>query len=185
MALARILGMQSWDDPRKYLGLPAQWGRSKTAALSWIKDRILAKLEGWKENLLNMAGKEVLIKSVIQAIPTYAMAIIRFPKTFCQNICSIIANFWWSGNGRGRGIHWKSWRYISTSRKEGGMGFKDFSFMNSAHLGKQAWRTFQQPDALWVKFLKGLYFPTSDFMLQEKGIILGLGLVFYMGGMLF
>lgn len=43
---------------------------------------MLAKIEGWKECLLNQARKEVLVKSVIQAIPTYAMSMIRFPKNF-------------------------------------------------------------------------------------------------------
>lgn len=127
-----------WDNPGRYLGLPADWGRSRNSGLAWIKERILAKIEGWKENLLNMAGKEVLIKAVLQAVPAYAMAIISFPKKFCQKICSEIARFWWSSNGRSRGMHWKSWRSLTKNKNEGGMGFKDFNLMNSAHLAKQA-----------------------------------------------
>lgn len=65
MRLANILSMQCWDNPGKYLGLPADWGRSKNNELGWIRERIFAKMEGWKENLLNQAGKEVLIKAVI------------------------------------------------------------------------------------------------------------------------
>lgn len=72
-------------------------------ALQWVKDRIMSKIKGWKENLLNQAGKEVLIKSIIQAVPTYVMSIIRFPKNFCKGISSQIARFWWRGNRRDRG----------------------------------------------------------------------------------
>ena len=54
----------------------------------------MGKLEGWKENLLNPAGKEVLIKAVIQAIPSYAMSILKFPKGFCEELCSKIVRFW-------------------------------------------------------------------------------------------
>lgn len=50
-------------------------------ALSWIKERVLAKLEGWKGNLHNQVGKEVLIKVVVQTIPSYVMYIVRLPKT--------------------------------------------------------------------------------------------------------
>lgn len=161
--LADILHMQIWEDPGKYLGLPADWGISKCSALAWIKERILAKIAGWKENLLNQAGKEVLIKAVLQAIPNYTMSIVRFPKNFCQNICSSIARFWWSSYGKARGIHWKSWAALTAGKWEGGLGFKDFSDLNSSLLAKQAWRIFDNPEALWVKVLKGCYFPNSGF----------------------
>lgn len=92
--LARVMRMQVWESPGRYLSLPAEWGRSRASSLEWIKDGIFAKLEGWKDNLLNQAGKEVLIKAVIQAIPAYAMAIIRFPNIFCKKISSAVARFW-------------------------------------------------------------------------------------------
>lgn len=104
--------MQIWANSRKYLGLPAEWGRSRTDALAWIKERILSKVEGWKENLFNQAGKEVLIKVVLQAIPSYAMSVVRFPKGFCKNICATIARFWWTSHRKHRGIHWKQWKAL-------------------------------------------------------------------------
>lgn len=150
VSISRVLGIQQWDNPGKYLGLPADWGRAKNRALGWIREKILEKIEGWKESLLNQAGKETLIKAVLQAIPTYAMAVIRFPLNFCNKICSDIANFWWNSGGRRRGIHWKSWKFLSKKKKDGGLGFKDFKLMNSAHLAKQAWRAIHNPDMLWV-----------------------------------
>ncbi|XP_016173417.1 uncharacterized protein LOC107615916 [Arachis ipaensis] len=65
--IEEILGLSAWDNPGKYLGIPAYWGRSKNSALSWIEDRVVDKLGGWKQKLLNQAGKEVLIKSIVQA----------------------------------------------------------------------------------------------------------------------
>lgn len=119
-------------------------------------------MDGWKESLLNQAGKEVLKKAVQQAIPAYAMSMVRFPKGFCKNICSIIAKFWWTSHGKNRGIYWKQWRALAKSKKEGGIGFKDFEYMNSTHLAKQTWRTITDPDALWVQYLKSVYFPNLD-----------------------
>lgn len=162
--LAAVLKTQNWENPGKYLGLPTDWGRSKVSALNWIQQRIEAKIGGWKECLLNQAGKETLIKAVLQAIPTYAMSMVRFPKNFCSKICSSIARFWWRTNGRCRGIHWKSWESLTSSKLEGGLGFKDFAHMNSSFLAKQAWRIIQNPDALWVRVLKALYFPNSEFL---------------------
>lgn len=98
--LAAVLKMQLWDNPGKYLCLPTDWGRSKVSALSWIKE--------WKECLLNQAGKEILIKAVLQAIPSYAMPMVRFPKNFCSKICSSIARFWWKSKDKFKGIHWRN-----------------------------------------------------------------------------
>lgn len=106
VVLSNILGMSCWDNPWKYLGLPAEFGRNKTSTLEWIiKERVKSKLQWWKEGLLNQAGKEVLIKAIIQAIPSYAMAMVKFPFTFSKNICFEVARFWWSSYGNESGIH--------------------------------------------------------------------------------
>ena len=65
----------------------------------------MGKLEGWKEKLLNLIGKEVIVKDVIQAIPSYAMSILLCSKGFCEDLCSKVARFWQSRSGRNRSIH--------------------------------------------------------------------------------
>ena len=93
-------------------------------------------MEGWKEKLLNKARKEVLIKVVIRAIPTCAISVLRFPKKFCDDLCSKLARFWWAGNGKDRGIHWKKWNLLTRSKRDGGLGFKEFNQLNLALLAK-------------------------------------------------
>lgn len=156
LRLAGILSIQVWDNPGKYLGLPVEWSRKKINDLEWIREKVLGKIEGWKECLLNQEGKEVLIKAVIQAIPIYAMALVRLPKKFCRELCSRVARFWWSGYGKSRGIHWRKWEVLAQSKMEGGMGFKDFNHLNSAMLAKQAWRVLTNPNALWVSVFEKL-----------------------------
>ncbi|XP_072064201.1 uncharacterized protein [Arachis hypogaea] len=107
VCIEEILNMSSCESLGKYLGLPAIWGRSINRALSWIEERILNKLEGWKERLLNQAGKEILIKAVMQAIPAYAMNVIKFSKQFCKRINSRVARFWWATSGKER-----AWRAL-------------------------------------------------------------------------
>ena len=67
----------------------------------------MGKLKGWKEKLLNPAGKEVLIKVVIQTIPSYTMSILKFLRGFCEKLCKKVARFWWSMNGEDRNTHLK------------------------------------------------------------------------------
>ena len=80
------LGVAEIKEYEKYLGLPAVVGRYKKASLNYIKDKVLGKLQGWKEKLLSQAGKEVLLKVVVQAIPTFAMSCFRLPIGLCQDI---------------------------------------------------------------------------------------------------
>lgn len=92
--LSSILGIKEVRSHNKYLGLPMVFLRSKRFSFSNLRDRIWKKLQGWKEKLLSMAGKEVLIKAVAQSIPTYAMSRFKLPSTFCSEV-TIIRNFWW------------------------------------------------------------------------------------------
>ena len=86
--------MSEVKEYESYLGLPTVVGRRKKASLNYIKDRVRGKLQGWKEKNLSQAGKEVLLKAVVQAIPTFAMSCFRLPIGLCQDIEMLIRKFW-------------------------------------------------------------------------------------------
>ncbi|KAA3473128.1 reverse transcriptase [Gossypium australe] len=68
-----ILGVRVSNNPEKYLGLPTMIGRRKKHAFVDIKERFLKALQNWSLRLLSAGGKEVFLKSILQAIPIYAM----------------------------------------------------------------------------------------------------------------
>ncbi|KAL6190943.1 hypothetical protein ACLB2K_037337 [Fragaria x ananassa] len=84
--MSLLLDITCTDQPGVYLGLPTFWGRSKNGALAYIKEKVANKMDGWKEKVLTQAGKEVLIKSVTLAIPSFPMSCFRFPKGAVVNI---------------------------------------------------------------------------------------------------
>jgi hypothetical protein len=140
-----ILETQCFD---KYLGLPALVGKSRTATFRGIIDRVRKRLGDWKLKFLSQAGKEILIKAVIQAIPAYCMSLFLLPKVLCAEINSMIRKFWWSQQGKDAGISWMSWSRISCSKEAGGMGFQDFKCFNKALLAKQNWQLWKNPESL-------------------------------------
>jgi hypothetical protein len=89
--VARIPSSQRYDT---YLGLLALVGKSRVSAFRSIKDRVWSRLQDWKLKFLTQARKEILIKAVIQAIPTYSMSIFLLPKTLCIEINSLMQKFW-------------------------------------------------------------------------------------------
>lgn len=91
--MKNLLGVPKIKEYEKYLGLPIVVGRNKKASLNYIKDRVWGKLQGWKEKLLSQAGKEVLLKAVVQAIPTFAMSCFKLLVGLCQDIEMLIHKF--------------------------------------------------------------------------------------------
>ncbi len=81
----------------KYLGLPTALGRSSDAQFEYIMTRIKKFVNGWAPKLLSFPGREVLIKSICQAIPLYSMSCFRLSKKLCKKLSSCVASFWWGG----------------------------------------------------------------------------------------
>ena len=48
----------------KYLGLPTIIGKSKIEAFAEIKERVGKKLAGWKEKMLLIGDRYILIKAI-------------------------------------------------------------------------------------------------------------------------
>ncbi|XP_042950104.1 uncharacterized protein LOC122282219 [Carya illinoinensis] len=82
------------DRYEKYLGLPAIVGRSKYNALRGLKERVWKRIQNWKNGFLSKVGKEILIKAVLQAIPTYTMSVFKLPQRLCGEIEQLFSKFW-------------------------------------------------------------------------------------------
>ncbi|XP_023639555.1 uncharacterized protein LOC111830929 [Capsella rubella] len=162
--MQEILGITTLGGMGSYLGLPESLGGSKTKVFSFIQDRLHNHINGWSAKLLCKGGKEVMIKAVASALPTYVMSCFRLPKTITTKLTSAIANFWWGTNGNSGGMHWWAWAKLCNSKQLGGLGFRDVQDFNTALLAKQLWRLMEAPDSLFAKVFKSRYYRNSDPM---------------------
>jgi hypothetical protein len=89
------LGVQNETLQDTYLGMPTCLGRSPSSNFNYLTSRIWKRINGCSDRPLSRAGKEVFLKSVAQAIPTYVMSCFQLPSNICDNIRKPIANFWW------------------------------------------------------------------------------------------
>ena len=63
-------GTMDWDG-FTYLGIPIYKTKIKSAKWEPILDKLKAKIQGWSANWLNLAGKMILLKSVLNSMPIY------------------------------------------------------------------------------------------------------------------
>ena len=94
-----LLGPMQDTRHKKYLGLPSIIGKSKVEIFAEIKERVERKLSGWKEKMLSMGGREILIKAVAQAIPTYTMSYFQILKSLYDEMEAMMRKFWWGQRG--------------------------------------------------------------------------------------
>ncbi|PNX64664.1 hypothetical protein L195_g062227, partial [Trifolium pratense] len=84
-------------------------------------------MNSWRERALSKAGKEVMIKYVLQAIPSYVMSVFILPSSLIDDIEKMLNEFWWGGGGNNnKGIHWLACDRLACPKAKGGLGFRNF-----------------------------------------------------------
>lgn len=91
--ITRLLGVSAIARYEKYLVLHSFIGQAKKQSFIYIRERILKKIQGWKEKQLSQAKREILIKAIIQAMPTFTMNFFKLPKCLRKDIESLIRKF--------------------------------------------------------------------------------------------
>jgi hypothetical protein len=118
----------------------------------------------WSDRLLSQAAKEVLIKPVVQALPTYVMSVFKLPFSLCDSLEKHSRAFWW-GAGRGkRKVHWLPWQQLTKPKSYGGLGFESMRFFNQALLANQAMHLLVYPDSLCTRVLRAKYFHQGNLL---------------------
>lgn len=164
-AIERILNLKSFKSNAFYLGNPLFLGRSKIKSFSFLKEKVESRLASWQGNLLSLARKLTLVKSVLNALPLYTMSSIIVPSFVCQLLDSLTRKFL----GKSFLV---SWDVICRPRSLGDLSIRKFEVMNRALVEKLGWCLTYGVDRLWTRALKAKYFPTCNFLnvsTQVKG----------------
>ncbi|XP_039141179.1 uncharacterized protein LOC120278451 [Dioscorea cayenensis subsp. rotundata] len=172
-SLANKLSVSQVESQDHYLGLPSFIGKNKKMVFSFIRDKIGRWLQGWNKKILSQAGKEILLKTVAQAIPAYVMSVYFIPLNLCDALEKMMNSFWWGSKSNDNGgINWMQWSPLCVRRDCGGLGFRRLRDFNLAMLGQQGWRFLPVSNSLTSRVFKAHYFPYGSFLMQILGITL-------------
>ena len=112
-------------------------GKGKRKAFNCIKDQVGKKIAGWKGKLLSSAGREILIKAVARATPTYTMSCFKLLDSICRELNAMMSSFWWGQKDKERKMVWIAWEKLCILKEEGGTGFGDLRVFNLTLFAKQ------------------------------------------------
>lgn len=84
--LKTVLGVKLVSCHANYLGLPSSISRNKKDAFSHVRERFSKRASGWQERLFFIGSKEILIKAVLQAIPTSPMSLFKLVVGLCRDL---------------------------------------------------------------------------------------------------
>ena len=70
--------------------------------------------------MLSRSGKEILLKSVAQAMPNFALSVFLMLLSLCEDLERLMNGFWWgSGTNGSSGIHWMGWKKLCVQHRKG------------------------------------------------------------------
>ncbi|XP_058108990.1 uncharacterized protein LOC131252119 [Magnolia sinica] len=105
-SIESILGFGKSVASFSYLGIPLAEGRMKSSAFKPLVDRVVGRINGWQARILSQAGRAVLVKHILCAIPVHSLAAIHLPSQVLALLERHLANFFWGWSNGKRKLHW-------------------------------------------------------------------------------
>lgn len=100
--------------------------------------------------MISSGGMLTLIKSVLEAMPTYLLALIQPPKAVVH-----VRFFWHDSSGQHK-YHWIKWTSMCCPLNEVGVGLRSMKDIAKAY-AKKRWCRFRENNTLWAKYLQSKY----------------------------
>jgi hypothetical protein len=135
----QILKIENTATEDRYLGLATPEGRMSKDKFKTIKERLIQKYNNWVERNMSSGAKDVMIKAVAQAIPTYTMGVFKLPATLCKELMQLTRYFFGGEGGcQTQKGPLDCMGHIAALQEygAGGMGFRDLKLFNQALLAR-------------------------------------------------
>jgi hypothetical protein len=154
------------DEGLKYLGFHLNPNNYRKGDWLWLLEKLEKRLKGWSFRWLSWAGRVVLEKSVLEAIPVYWMSLAWIPKGILERARRICFKFIWAGSKDSHVVPWVSWEVLVAPKLLGGWGLKNIFLFSKALAAKSNWRLIVMQN-LWTSVVYQKYIapePLEDWV---------------------
>ena len=136
----QLLGCQLSFFPCLYLGIPLNVRKLRRNEEQFLIDKVASRIPRWKGNMLNLAGRAVLVKSTLSAVPVHVSIGICLSKWAIREIDKLRRAFLWSGSATAVPDRCKvAWTRVCRPLEYGGLGLADLHFMGIALRVRWCW----------------------------------------------
>ncbi|KAK1645141.1 hypothetical protein QYE76_062946 [Lolium multiflorum] len=137
--------------PLKYLCLPQGVRRLKRSHFQYLEDKAVARLAPLHGRYFNIAGRKVLVKSVLTSQAVYPLTALHVLVEPLQAITKIIRSFFWAGSENATGGKCKvNWTAVCRLTSLGGLGILNMEKFGRALRLRWPWLAWTTPEKPWV-----------------------------------
>jgi len=174
--LQEILECQVTQFPITYLGLPLSTKKIPRARIQAAVDTINRRLPSCHGPLMTKSGRLVWIKSVLSAIPIYAIIADGLPLWAIQEINGICRRFLWTGKeGSVRGKCTVAWPVVCRPTDLGGLGVPDLRLASIALQTRWLWLQKTDDTRAWAQLPIAVTREVSAFFDASTFTVIGNG----------
>lgn len=120
-SLKSILNINIGVYPFVYLGILISFKKLAAVCFQSMVDKVNKIVGGWNRSKLSKPGKDVLIKSILMAIPVYYLSVYPIPDYILDKISTCARKFLWASGGNSSGIPLVNWQDAMLSKSEEGI----------------------------------------------------------------
>eukprot|EP00253_Pinus_taeda_P035003 PITA_35003 len=152
--ISRILGFQRETLLVKYLRVPLTTKLLHRDIWEPVLNKLKDKISEWTNRALNLVGRLVLTKVVLQCIPIYMLFAIPALANVLTNIRNIQRDFLWGKYEEKSKWALVAWDRVCKPKSHGGLGLHDPGILNRILGAKIWWRSLKENKAPWAKVWK-------------------------------
>lgn len=160
--IGAVSGIKEGRLPFKYLGCIVYKGRKKREYFQHLIDIVHKRLSGWMGKVLSPAGRLILIKHVLTAIPMHIMAVMEPPLAVLDELEGIFSRFLWGSNANGHRRVWRSWKKVAFPVQENGLGVRRLTDIVASFSCKLWWK-WRTNTGVWAKYINSIKVKKSFF----------------------